>query len=387
MKFYILIFSISIHIYKSQLCEEMKSCYECSISKYNCSWYKNSCISPLLNESYINNNISLYLSHPFISGQYKCINNEKDIELFNEINIKNISISFNIKDDKSDEIKYHIYCFKYIIEQNIRLMINYNEENKINILDISIYDNITNTDIKINPKNINIINIQTNYFCLKITYLTMIKELNNLISFYIINYNNPIKEEQFNLMSYIILFSLILIVFLALSLFIIWHKKSSNTMKKIIITSKSKRKKNNNSPPNNKSIDSNYSKDKDEIDQSEYDQSNCSELQEKYFELSKDSFVEYNYETIDSFVHNLHDKDKKDVYLKAIIKTIPSFIISKSNSDFIGIFCCFCESRIKLKDKICFINCGHIFHYDCIYQQIITNEEYKCIICKENIII
>ena len=90
---------------------------------------------------------------------------------------------------------------------------------------------------------------------------------------------------------------------------------------------------------------------------------------------------------MDSFVHNLQNKEKKNIFLKTIIKTIPSFIVNKSNSEFIGIFCSFCESKIKMKDKICFINCGHIFHFDCIYQQIITNEEYKCIIYNENIII
>jgi hypothetical protein len=66
---------------------------------------------------------------------------------------------------------------------------------------------------------------------------------------------------------------------------------------------------------------------------------------------------------------------------------MPSFIIGRNNIDLIGSLCSFCENKIKLNDNVCLLNCGHIFHYDCIYQQIITNEEYKCIICKENIII
>ena len=158
-------------------------------------------------------------------------------------------------------------------------------------------------------------------------------------------------------------------------------------MKEVIIINESKRHNNQSSLSNNKSMILENSKEIENNDQSICDTSNCSELQEKYFQLSKDTFVEHNVETIESFVNNLHNKEKKEIFLKAIIKTFPYFIINKKNSEFIGIFCSFCESKMKLNDKICFINCGHIFHYDCIYQQIITNEEYKCIICKDNITI
>ena len=169
---------------------------------------------------------------------------------------------------------------------------------------------------------------------------------------------------------------------------IIWHKNKSKENEIIITNKPSKFNKlkyrNNPSFSNDKSIDSNYSKNNE---QSECDKTDCSELQEKYLQSSKDSFVENNYETIDSFIHNIHDIEKKDIYLKTIIKTLPYFIVNKKDNEFIGIFCSFCESKIKMNDKICFINCGHIFHFDCIYQQIITNEEYKCIICGENITI
>ena len=66
---------------------------------------------------------------------------------------------------------------------------------------------------------------------------------------------------------------------------------------------------------------------------------------------------------------------------------MPCFVIGINNRDLIGSLCHFCENNIKLNDKVCLLNCGHIFHYDCIDQQIITYEEYKCIICKESIII
>jgi len=381
MKFYFLIFSISIHLYKSQLCEIIKSCYNCSISKYDCIWNNNLCLSNKLNNSYIN---KTFLSFPFITSQYNCIEDEKEIEFYENINNK--TIIFNINEGEDNKIYYHIYCFRYLLIQNTSLKINYNEKYKNNILEISIFDNITNSDTIMGLKDNNIINIESNYFCLKITYLANNKENDNIISFYVLKNNEQIKGDLTNIFSLIMLLFLLFLTFSLLSAFIIWHINKSNKKKEIIINNKSKIRKNI-SFSQDRSIDSKFSKDNENNEQSECDESNCSELQEKYFQLSKDNFVENNYETIESFVHNLHDIEKKNVYLKAIIKTIPSFHVNKNSSEFIGIFCYFCESKIKMNDKICFINCGHIFHYDCIYQQIITNEEYKCIICKENITI
>jgi len=381
MKFYFLIFSISIHLYKSQLCEIIKSCYNCSISKYDCIWNNNLCLSNKLNNSYIN---KTFLSFPFITSQYNCIEDEKEIEFYENINNK--TIIFNINEGEDNKIYYHIYCFRYLLIQNTSLKINYNEKYKNNILEISIFDNITNSNTIMGLNDNNIINIESNYFCLKITYLANNKENDNIISFYVLKNNEQIKGDLTNIFSLIILLFLLFLTFSLLSAFIIWHISKSNKKKEIIINNKSKIRKNI-SFSQDRSIDSKFSKDNENNEQSECDESNCSELQEKYFQLSKDNFVENNYETIESFVHNLHDIEKKNVFLKAIIKTIPSFHVNKNSSEFIGIFCYFCESKIKMNDKICFINCGHIFHYDCIYQQIITNEEYKCIICKENITI
>ena len=381
MKFYFLIFSISIHLYKSQLCEIIKSCYNCSISKYDCIWNNNLCLSNKLNNSYIN---KTFLSFPFITSQYNCIEDEKEIEFYENINNK--TIIFNINEGEDNKIYYHIYCFRYLLIQNTSFKINYNEKYKNNILEISIFNNITNSDKIIGLNDNNIINIESNFFCLKITYLAKNKENNNIISFYVLKNNEQIKGDLTNIFSLIILLFLLFLTFSLLSAFIIWHINKSNKKKEIIINNKSKIRKNI-SFSQDRSIDSKFSKDNENNEQSECDESNCSELQEKYFQLSKDNFVENNYETIESFVHNLHDIEKKNVFLKAIIKTIPSFHVNKNSSEFIGIFCYFCESKIKMNDKICFINCGHIFHYDCIYQQIITNEEYKCIICKENITI
>ena len=167
MKFYIIIIYISIYTYKSNLCNSYKSCYNCSTSIFNCRWFKNECLNfNVTNESYINNNISSYLSFPFINKQYRCINNEKDIEIFEEINNKNIILYK--QNDGVDEIKYNVYCLKYKIFSSIRLKFNFNNEYfNNNILELSIYDNITKTE-KIINNSMNIfipgINIRKNNY-------------------------------------------------------------------------------------------------------------------------------------------------------------------------------------------------------------------------------
>ena len=383
MKFFFFLYYITIKIYLNQLCEQMKSCYDCFIINNNCSWFNNLCSSQISELFYNNNNnsfINSFLLHPFINSQYKCIQSENDIETFKEINNKTIVLSMppnNIeKIDAIDKIKYHIYCFEYATVTNILLSIKFDEKYKNNIIHFSLFDNLTNSE-KIINENINEykINIKTNFFCIKITY-TINNQTKELLSFQIEknNKNNNIKKND-NIISYFILAGIILLIIIIIYIFIICHKNKSDTMKEIAIINKVNIYQKHNNETNESSQDNNCNK------------SNCSELQEKYFKLEQNSFVAHNYETLNSFVNNIHAIEKKNKYLKTIIKTLPSFFIDINNRDFIGSFCYFCENKIKINDNVCLLNCGHIFHYDCIYQQIITNEEYKCIICRENIII
>ena len=371
-------------MYNNEICEDKKTCYNCSISSINCSWSNNLCSTS--NSELFKNNIdnikSSFISLPFITSQYKCITNENDIEIFKELNNQTITLSISpniLKRQKLlDEINYHIYCLEYNTISNVLLSIQYNHKYIKNILQLSLYDNKTNSDIILNlDKNNSKIDINTNFFCIKVTYVVNNK-IEELISFNILkhsNYNiNNNKNE--NIVSYIILGSILFVIIIIIWIFIVCHKNKSGIMKDITIENEarvSKDERNNETDESQKDNDC--------------DNSNCSELQEKYFKLEQKSFVSENYETLYSFVHNIHDIEKKDIYLKTIIKTMPSFLIDISNVDLIGTFCSFCENKIKLNDNVCLLNCGHIFHYDCISQQIISNEDYKCIICKENIII
>jgi len=392
MKYYILLFFISFEIYKNQLCEKIKTCYNCTTSNSNCSWFNNSCYSSN-SETLLSNN-SIYiknpiLSYPFITNQYNCIINKHKIETFTELDNETITLSITSntlqKVGTTDKIDYHIYCLEYNMTSNILLSIQCNKNYSKNIIQLSLYDNITNSDKIISINNgKNRINIKSNYFCIKMTYL-IDGIIDDIFSFHVIKLNNDnsAKNKNEDFISYILLISSILLIIIIIWVFVIYYKNKTGIMKEITIINKVKitdMKSNNNDNENN--TDDNHS-DND----SNVNRSNCSELQEKYLQLEQNSFVANNYETLYSFVHSLHDIEKKDIYLKTIIKTIPSFIIGPEDKDLIGTICIFCENKIKLNEKVCLLNCGHIFHYDCIYQQIITNEEYNCIICKENIII
>lgn len=392
MKYYILLFFISFEIYKNQLCEKIKTCYNCTTSNSNCSWFNNSCY--LSNSETLLSNNSIYiknpiLSYPFITNQYNCIINKHKIETFTELDNETITLSITSntlqKVGTTDKIDYHIYCLEYNMTSNILLSIQCNKNYSKNIIQLSLYDNITNSDKIISINNgKNRINIKSNYFCIKMTYL-IDGIIDDIFSFHVIKLNNDnsAKNKNEDFISYILLISSILLIIIIIWVFVIYYKNKTGIMKEITIINKVKitdMKSNNNDNENN--TDDNHSD-----NESNVNRSNCSELQEKYLQLEQNSFVANNYETLYSFVHSLHDIEKKDIYLKTIIKTIPSFIIGPEDKDLIGTICIFCENKIKLNEKVCLLNCGHIFHYDCIYQQIITNEEYNCIICKENIII
>ena len=391
MKFFFFLFSINIHLYINQLCKEMKTCYNCLSSNNNCSWSNNICLSQNSSKS-INYNdiINSFLSHPYITSQYRCIIKENDIEIFSFNQYINNSITFSIPPknfDHSEIINYHIYCIEYSTTSSIFLKVNFIEKYKNNIIHLSLYNNLTKTEQTLTPISNDIkIKITTDFFCIKITYeiqAETTEEEEKIISFIIEQNNeyskNDIRKNE-NIISYIILGSIILFITFIIFSFIIWHKNKSGIMKEITILNKA----NLYQEQQNESYES---KNQEQGNASNCDKSCCSELQEKYLQLEQKSFVSHNYDTLDSFANSIHDINKKNKYLKTIIKTLPCFIIEANNRDLIGSFCHFCENKIKLNDNVCLLNCGHIFHYDCIYQQIITNEEYKCIICKESIII
>ena len=396
MNFFFFLLYLCFQKYNNQLCEKINSCYYCYISNNSCIWFNNSCYfqNSKLFQVINNQNIGSFLSYPFITFQYNCITNKNDIESFKDL--KNSTISLIITPNKlgkvqfMGKINYHIYCLEYKSISNMLLSLEYNKSSINNIIHLSIYDNLTNNDQIINlGVNNDKINIQSNYVCIKITY-RIDNSISKIISIHINEYDeyNSIKNKNDNIASYITLICIILLIIIIIWIFIICHRYKSGIMKEITIINKVNiyHRQENETNENGEKEEKEKKEEKEEKD-NYFDKSNISELQEKYVQLEQKRFVEHNYETLNSFVKNIHDIDKKNIYLKTIIKTFPTFLIGVNNLDFIGSICSFCENKIKFNDNVCILNCGHIFHYDCIYQQIITNEEYNCIICKENIII
>lgn len=51
------------------------------------------------------------------------------------------------------------------------------------------------------------------------------------------------------------------------------------------------------------------------------------------------------------------------------------------DNDFTKISCEFCNENFKLKQILTITNCNHIFHNDCIQQQLLVHESYFCVCC------
>ena len=76
MKFYFFLFFIIIQTYKNEKCEELKSCYNCTISSNNCFWANDLCYSSneqFSENKFHNNNINKnnFTLFSFITSQYK----------------------------------------------------------------------------------------------------------------------------------------------------------------------------------------------------------------------------------------------------------------------------------------------------------------------------
>ena len=369
MKLYYILFIINVYIYSSQNCES-KSCYECYTKKI-CFWGNNTCEKSL--NQLPNNNKRAYLT-----SQYNCIENFDDIKIYNNSNNETITLSF-LDNKNYNEVNYKIYCFEYQPPQNLIIKIIYYDF-KNDIKEISLYDGFSNKELSLS-NNINDINLKTNFTCVKITYLfnsnvekknILTIELktnkNDNINFHdiIINYN-----YLYFLQPFCLLICILLSIFILIATFTICHlKKQKSTIDSVVVINNFKI---NNSNENHIEIKT--------------------KNKEKYNRLKEASFLENNCNNINntqylsSFVNEIKNSQNKEIILKSIINTIQSFFVSYNNKNLIGIKCKFCESKLKFGDKVCLLNCGHLFHYECLYQQIITNEEYNCILCKKNIII
>jgi ATP-dependent Zn protease len=120
---------------------------------------------------------------------------------------------------------------------NILLLIQCNKNYSKNIIQLSLYDNITNLDKIISINNgKNRISIKSNYVCIKITYL-IDDIIDDIFSFNVkkLNNDNEVKNKNENFISYILLISSILLIIIIIWVFVICYKNKTGIMKEITI--------------------------------------------------------------------------------------------------------------------------------------------------------
>ena len=345
------------------VCENITSCYDCYL-KINCIWCPNNniCMNSLnktnCNTSFISNLINNY-NYIFLTNQYQCISNESDIEF----NYNKNKFSYTLINNYSDTstVLYKIICLEYKKIRKISINIDITNEN--GIYDLSYYNYLKKEN---NPlKNLTgkqNVKLNTINICIKISYLPSKYQSNSLK----IEINKKFSISVFQVIT--IVGSCLISIMLISTLIIIVYKKYHKNLNEIRIKQ------------NKMKIIINKKKYKDLKQQSEIDSTgvnsiNNSKENEKIEKSKKGKKIKdiLNQKTINE-------------YLKKKINLLPSFIVDDSHSSFELYICNLCEKKFTRGNKIIILSCNHFFHEACLDNQIITNENNKCIVCKSPII-
>ena len=342
-------------------CEEITNCYNCHLNS-NCVWCNNlnKCLSASkkknCNTTFISNLINNY-NYLFLTNQYQCIEDESDIEYYNNKNYLYYSLD-NLNSNLNNYL-YKIICVEF--PKISKILINVIISNNDGLYDISYYNylikEIKEFELSKGKKTKKITSL---YLCLRITYLPSSYKSNTL-KFEIKKINN-INISQIVIIIGIGVISLILII----SFIILVYKKYSKKLKEEISIKQKKelrkkklkllKKKNTNDSTENNSINKSFKNEKEEIEN----------MNNQI--LSKKTLKEY------------YEKLKKKINL------LPSFIIDEEHNSFELYICNLCEKKFEKGNKIIILNCNHFFHKSCLKNQLITNENNNCIICKSQII-
>ena len=344
-------------------CENKTSCYDCYLND-NCIWCPNNnkCMNSLnksnCNTSFISNLINNY-NYIFLTNQYQCISNESDIEFYYNKN----KFSYTLINNYSDTsiVLYKIMCLEY--KKIGKISINIEITNENGIYDLSYYNYLKkeNTILKYSTGKQNI-KIKTINICIKISYLPS-TYVNNSLK---IEVNKIFSISPFQIIT--IAGSCLISIMLISSLIIILYKKYHKNLNEIRIKQ------------NKMKIIINKKRYKDLKQQSEIDSTGVNSINN-----SKEN------EKIDKSDKGEKKKDilnQKTIneYLKKKINLLPSFIVDDSHSSFELYICNLCEKKFTRGNKIIILSCNHFFHEACLDNQIITNENNKCIVCKSPII-
>ena len=344
-------------------CENITSCYDCYL-KQNCIWCPNNniCMNSLnksnCNTSFISNLINNN-NYIFLTNQYKCILNESDIEFHYNKNKFSYTLINNYTDTST--ILYKIICLEYNKIRKISIDIEIINEN--GIYDLSYYNYLKKENYVFqNSSGKQKIKCKTINLCIKISYLPSNYESNSLK----IDVNKIFVINAFQIIS--IVGSCLISIMLILSLIIILYKKYHKNLNEIRIKQ------------NKMKIIINKKRYKDLKQQSEIDSTGVNSINNSKENDKKDKSEK------EEKKKDLLNQKTINEYLKKKINLLPSFIVDDTHSSFELYICNLCEKKFTRGNKIIILSCNHFFHEACLDNQIITNENNKCIVCKSPII-
>lgn len=316
-------------------CQVKTSCYECYYDT-RCVWCENLAQCMMASKE-LNcnkeNAIKVKEMFDFIPYQYQCINPEKDLK---EIKgKKKIIIEL---DTENELIKENVKIYKIYYSSVKDIKIDVSEFDTNIIIDISLINSLDHplTAISISPSES--INLSTHLFYILITYTQ--------ISPIIITINSSsLSLTTIQIIAIVISIVAFIIIVLFIVVFVLKRKKSiqSNSLK---------------------------------LEQPKIRKTNSSKSS---LPLSQNS-IEI------SFTNTLKSSSDKEILITNKLKHLPIFYIDSSHTVFTNYICVFCKEKFIVNNKVCILPCDHIYHYKCLFNQMINIGKIRCIGCGNKII-
>lgn len=87
-----------------------------------------------------------------------------------------------------------------------------------------------------------------------------------------------------------------------------------------------------------------------------------------------------------SFTNTLKSSSDQETLVTNKLKHLPIFHIDNSHAVFTHYICVFCKEKFIVNNKVCILPCNHIYHYKCLFNQMINIGKIRCMDCGNNII-
>lgn len=320
---------------EEDLCKVKTSCYECYYDT-RCVWCEN-LSQCMMTSKELNcnkeNAIKVKEMFDLIPFQYQCINPEKDLETIK--GKKKLIIEL---DNENELIKENLKIFKIYYSSVKDIVIDISEFDTNIIIDISLINSLDHplNAISISPSKS--INLSTHLFYILITYTQVSPLIITITSFSLSLTTVQIIAIVISIVAFI---TIVLFIFV----FIFKRKKSnpSNSLK---------------------------------LEQPKIRKTNSSKSS---LPLTQNS-IEI------SFTNTLKSSPDQEILITNKLKHLPIFHIDDSHGVFTSYICVFCKDKFIVNNKVCILPCNHIYHYKCLFNQMINIGKIRCMGCGNKII-